>query len=246
MAQQTLGALPRQPLRDQALTALRDAITLGSIPHGTHLVEVQLSEDLGISRGTLREALRQLQQEGLVVVDPKGRTRVLELTPKLIKDTFEVRLALETTAAQLVSRRPDRAAILDRLRQCILHLEESEQGTLAENVDADLDFHRTLCQSSGNGVLVHQWETLAAVVRMSILLAGPRYARANMSAERHSQLLTAIETGGYAHIQRELQRHMDRALETILGSVSSQLGDVRADGKSHHPRGKLGGTPLPA
>ncbi len=60
----SLLRLEKTSLREQALTALRRAITTGQLPPGTHLVETELSDALQISRGTLREAMRQLQQEG--------------------------------------------------------------------------------------------------------------------------------------------------------------------------------------
>ena len=73
-----LSGLARTSLREQALHSLRNALTSGDIAQGTHLVETELSEALNISRGTLREALRQLQQEGLVEAGERGRAIVTD------------------------------------------------------------------------------------------------------------------------------------------------------------------------
>src|SRR5699024_1076879 len=80
----SLPSLHTQNLREQALVALREAIVMGSLSPGSHLAEVRLANDLGISRGTLREALRQLQQEGLAVTDGRCSLHVRSLDPRTI------------------------------------------------------------------------------------------------------------------------------------------------------------------
>ena len=105
----SLLRLEKTSLREQALTALRRAITTGQLPPGTHLVETDLSDALQISRGTLREAMRQLQQEGLISAGARGRLSVRHLDTKEIKDIFAVRAALESLAAsELAARRRPR------------------------------------------------------------------------------------------------------------------------------------------
>jgi DNA-binding GntR family transcriptional regulator len=95
-----LLGLQKKSLREQALSALRTAITSGELEPGRHLVETELSEMLQISRGTLREALRQLEQEGLLSAGPRGRLSVRHLDEKEIRDIYSVRAALESLAAR--------------------------------------------------------------------------------------------------------------------------------------------------
>ena len=104
--------LEKTSLREQALSALRKAITTGQIRPGTHLVETELSEALQISRGTLREAMRQLQQEGLISAGARGRLSVRHLDTKEIRDIFGVRAALEALAASELASRPNRADVV--------------------------------------------------------------------------------------------------------------------------------------
>lgn len=215
-----LKSLPRPSLRDSAVTEIRNAITMGTLKPGQHLVETQLSEQLGISRGTLREALRQLQQEGLVVQDGRGRTHVPELTPRLISETFRVRHALEVMAAIDIGTQPNRDAAIAALEQRLADLEESATGPLTDAVDADLALHRELCLATGNEVLLSHWESLAAIIRMSILHAGTNQARANMSATRHRVLVDSIANGSVAEIWEVFDNHMSGALEAILASDS--------------------------
>ncbi len=105
----SLLRLEKTSLREQALTALRKAITSGQLAPGTHLVETELSDALQISRGTLREAMRQLQQEGLISAGARGRLSVRHLDSKEIRDIFNVRAALESLAARELAARPGRA-----------------------------------------------------------------------------------------------------------------------------------------
>src|SRR6478672_9822533 len=110
----SLGGLAKTSLREQALDQLRNAVTSGEIAPGTRLLETELSAALGISRGTLREALRQLQQEGLVEAGERGRLTVRTLSDQEILDMFAVRAALEGLAAFIVAGRADRAPLNHR------------------------------------------------------------------------------------------------------------------------------------
>src|SRR6478609_5969335 len=107
-ALRSLGGLAKTSLRKQALDVLRNAVTSGEIAPGTHLVETELSAALSISRGTLREALRQLEQEGLIEPSERGRLPVRTVSAAEIADMFEVRSALEGLAAALLCKMKNR------------------------------------------------------------------------------------------------------------------------------------------
>ena len=107
-----LVELDRTSLRERALEMLRKAVTSREIEPGSRLVETELSAAMGISRGTLREALRQLEYEGLIEVGERGRLTVRTLTDTELADMFTVRAALEGLAAASISTRPDRDMLL--------------------------------------------------------------------------------------------------------------------------------------
>ncbi|MGH2616386.1 MAG: GntR family transcriptional regulator, partial [Thermomicrobiales bacterium] len=94
-----IAVVTAEPLRDRAEAVLRDAIVSGQLLPGTRLVEVQLSERLGVSRGTLRQALRELEHAGLVVSVPYRGTYVAEQTPNVLRDAYALRGLLEGFAA---------------------------------------------------------------------------------------------------------------------------------------------------
>jgi len=211
-----LLGLEKKSLREQALSALRIAITSGELEPGRHLVETELSDMLQISRGTLREALRQLEQEGLLSAGPRGRLSVRHLDAKEIRDIFAVRAALESLAARTLCELPDRAQVTASLRTAIEAMAAAAQGSLEERIESDLEFHRTMCRLTGNETLLHSWESLEGSIRMSIMFAGVERAVSNMSVDRHYEIVTAIESGDASLARQTILEHMDGAAANLV------------------------------
>lgn len=212
----SLLGLEKKSLREQAVTALRRAITSGELEPGRHLVETELSEMLGISRGTLREALRQLEQEGLASAGPRGRLSVRHLDEKEIRDIFSVRAALESLAARTLIDQPRRAKAVGELRDALEFMADAADRSLEDRIEADLDFHRLLCRLSGNETLLHQWQSLEGSIRMSIMFAGLERATSNMSVARHREIVDAIESGDAVTARETILSHMDAASENLV------------------------------
>ncbi|WP_193043807.1 GntR family transcriptional regulator [Mycolicibacterium baixiangningiae] len=212
----SLLRLEKTSLREQALTALRRAITTGQLTPGTHLVETELSEALQISRGTLREAMRQLQQEGLISAGARGRLSVRHLDAKEIRDIFEVRAALESLAARLVASHTDRSEAVAALRHAVEEMGRWAASNLEDRIEADLRFHRTLCHLSGNETLLHSWSSLEGSIRMSIMFAGVDRALKNMDARRHLEIVDAIEAGDGDAAAATVREHMAGAASVLV------------------------------
>jgi DNA-binding GntR family transcriptional regulator len=211
-----LLGLEKKSLREQALSALRTAITSGELAPGRHLVETELSDMLQISRGTLREALRQLEQEGLLSAGPRGRLSVRHLDSKEIRDIFAVRAALESLAVRTLCELPDRASVIASLRSAIEAMAAAAEASLEERIESDLEFHRTLCRLTGNETLLHSWESLEGSIRMSIMFAGIERAVKNMSVDRHHDIVAAIETGDATLARTTVLEHMDGAAANLV------------------------------
>ncbi|WP_068278802.1 GntR family transcriptional regulator [Aldersonia kunmingensis] len=212
----SLLRLEKTSLRQQALIALRRAITTGQLAPGTHLVETELSEALHISRGTLREAMRQLQQEGLISVGDRGRLLVRNLDTKEIRDIFQVRAALESLAARELCAQADRADIITALRTAVEQMEAHESADLDDRIEADLAFHRTMCELAGNETLLHSWSSLEGSIRMSIMFAGMERAVRNMNAKRHFDIVDAIESGDGDKAAATVVEHMTVAADVLV------------------------------
>ncbi len=214
-----LLGLQRTNLREQAVAALRTAITSGELRPRSALVETELSERLGISRGTLREALRQLQQEGLVVSGARGRLSVRSLDQKEIRDIFAVRGALESLAASELAGQPERASMVAELRETLARMESAGTERLDDRIEADLDFHRALCRLTGNDTLVHSWTSLEGSIRMSIMYAGTERAVGNMDVARHSVIIDAVDAGDPAAARDAVVAHLNWAADNLIATA---------------------------
>jgi DNA-binding GntR family transcriptional regulator len=212
----SLLRLEKTSLREQALTALRKAITSGQLRPSTHLVETELSEALQISRGTLREAMRQLQQEGLISAGARGRLSVRHLDTKEIRDIFDVRAALESLAARDLTSRTDRAENIAALRAAVDDMDRWSASNLEDRIEADLRFHRTMCELTGNVTLLHQWTSLEGSIRMSIMFAGVERALKNMDVKRHHEIVDAIESGDAERAAATVRAHMAGAAGVLV------------------------------
>ncbi|MFP5313714.1 MAG: GntR family transcriptional regulator, partial [Actinomycetes bacterium] len=188
----------------------------GELEPGRHLVETELSEMLQISRGTLREALRQLEQEGLLSAGPRGRLSVRHLDEKEIRDIYSVRAALESLAALTLCELPDRQHVTGSLQKAIGAMTDATSGRLEERIESDLEFHRTLCRLTGNETLLHSWESLEGSIRMSIMFAGLEKGVRNMSVDRHKDIVAAIDTGDVSLARKTILEHMDSAAANLV------------------------------
>ena len=215
MAASGFDAVERSTLRERCLGALRSAITTGRLGPGDHLNEVELASSLGVSRATIREALRHLQQDGLVVARSRGMLRVREVGDQEIRGLYAARGALEALAAETLAAQSERGAAIAALDAAIFRLDAAE-GDLPAQIEADLAFHVLLCELCGNVTLLRLWRSLEGPVRISIMHAGLSRALHNMAAARHRSIVAAIASGDVPGSRATIIRHMAEAAERLL------------------------------
>ncbi|MCI2237366.1 GntR family transcriptional regulator [Paenibacillus sp. TRM 82003] len=220
-----LGSIELQTRRELIHARLREAISSGELTPGTHLAEVELSEALGVSRGTLREALRQLQQEGLLTADARGRLSVRVVTEREVEEIFAVRHALESLALELICAREDRAPAVARVRQELETLRDAE-GDFTAQLDADLAFHERLCELSGNTTLLHSWRSVSGLARAAVTAAGAETAALNMAYERHAPIADLLEAGDAVGGREFLRTHMRDAATRIEQRMHERAGSA--------------------
>jgi DNA-binding GntR family transcriptional regulator len=215
-AAEPLSALDRTNLRERALQALRSAITSGQYRPGDHLGEVELAARLGISRGTVREALRHLQQEGLLTVADRGKLRVNSLSPDEVRGLYQVRAALEGLAAVTIIRSPNKDRAVATLRKAAARLSDLGADFNAR-VEADLGFHLQLCELADNPMLVESWRHLEGRIRIAIMSHDASQLPGIMSEDRHSHIVDAIENGDVQQARAVVEEHMTVAAELYAG-----------------------------
>ena len=142
------------PLRDVVFNTLRQAILRGEMEPGERLMEIQLSQKLGVSRTPIREAIRKLELEGLVIMIPRKGAEVAHITEKDMRDVIEVRSTLEELAVTLACKNvtPDKIEALKAANKVF------ESAIIYKDVvnivDADVSFHDIIYAMTDNQRLI--------------------------------------------------------------------------------------------
>jgi DNA-binding GntR family transcriptional regulator len=183
-------------LHERICEELRQRMMKGSLQPGTRIPEAHLASELNVSRGTMREALRQLRREGLITWEPRRSPHVRRITAAAITDIYQVRELLEAGAARtLAALRPrGRARAVAALRGAYAELEAAHAESVAARIDAELRFHRTICELCGNELLLQLWLDLRPVTQL-MLHCIPEHVLQALGVEEHLELIDAIEDG---------------------------------------------------
>jgi DNA-binding GntR family transcriptional regulator len=208
-------------LRGRAYDILKRQLLAGELNPGERVNEVVMAAQLGISRGPLREAIRNLEQEGLLIAAPHRGAFVRRLSQEEAAELQEVRLALETAAACRLAHRwnPEALAMLEErlARMQGLHHDNS---TLAERMAADLAFHEGICEASGNETLLETWRSLIGRITIMVLNVGAQRMSRLQDADAHRPLLEAIASGDEEIIRETFARVFDSGTRVVLEAVS--------------------------
>jgi DNA-binding GntR family transcriptional regulator len=182
-----------------------------------------MAAEIGISRGTLREALRNLEQEGLLVSVAHRGTSVRRFTVTEAEELQEVRALLETRAAIRVSR-----AWNPRTQACLEgRLEELRTAyctplPFPERVAADLAFHEAICASSGNSTLLELWRSLIGNIRVMVMNVGQERMTALQDPAEHQLLFDAIASRDEARIQSVFEQVFDHGSQEVAAAVAER------------------------
>lgn len=200
------------PLRDVVFNTLRRAILMGELEPGERLMELQLTQKLGVSRTPIREAIRKLELEGLVVMVPRKGAAVARITEKDLQDVLEVRRSLEELAVALACERISQEE-LEHLRQCMEAFRESlATDDIILIAEKDVEFHDIIFNATDNRRLVQMLNNL----REQMYRYRFEYLK---NKETHAQLLQEHED-----ILRCLQeRRQEEAKAAIRGHITNQV-----------------------
>lgn len=184
--------------RTQAYQALKQAITAVNIyahPHEIRLDERQLSQDLGVSRTPIREAMTLLEQEGFVKTLPRRGIFVVRKTKREIIEMIEVWAALESMSARLITRKAKDEEIA-QLRHLFDEFQgngHSPQGQLDDYSDANIKFHQLIIKLGGNACIADMTENLFIHVRAIRQMTIGQDNRAQRSIVDHLKIIEALE-----------------------------------------------------
>lgn len=208
-----------KPLREVVFETLREAIINGTLRPGERLMEIQLAEELGVSRTPVREAIRKLELEGFVVMVPRKGAFVAGISLKDIADVFEVRAALEALAAGLAAERITDEELEELERILVKKAEIIEKSDVTRFVESDTQFHEVLYRSSRNQRLIQFLSNLQdEILRFrSVSLAFP--GRLRHALEEHRKIVEAVADRDVHRAQALAQEHIEKAENSLLEAV---------------------------
>lgn len=202
---------PVQPrtMVEQAAEAVVAAAARGAFLPGDRLVEAEIARDLGISRVPVREALRLLESQGVVVSTPYKGMRLMQVTNQAVAELMRVRGALETLALQevLSSGSISEARLAPLRTAATKYAEAAVREDVSAGIAADEAFHAELCRLAGNGVLLGLWLGLAR--QLSVVWSLGHDARAKPRiAEEHHAILDQMTRGNLSAAVAALETHL--------------------------------------
>jgi DNA-binding GntR family transcriptional regulator len=213
------GLHDTRTLAETVAERLRDLIISGQLQPGTSLRLAPLAEQLGVSIMPVREAFRLLETERLVVVTPRRKTVVAELSVDDIEETYAVRVALEGLAARHATERLTAVDIADIDTLFARMAEACDANDLQAFIAADREFHRRLYAASGRDNLVR---TIAELENRSRRYASYVYSAwqpLDIALRAHQPLVDAIEAGDPALVEGRTREHITAAGARLLASV---------------------------
>jgi DNA-binding GntR family transcriptional regulator len=205
---------------DRAYRTLLDEIQSGALAPGAVLGEVEQAARLGVSRTPLREALGRLAADGLVVQQSPRVTVVTEIDTDDIRALFEVRRALEETAARLAAQRGDAAAFA-ALARGFDELRPDERESAPAHDDLFARFDAALDASVGNDYLTSALRTVRTHLVRVRRMARENPARRSAAAAEHRAIARAIADRDAERAAHATHLHLHNALESILASVDA-------------------------
>lgn len=212
------------PLRDVVFRTLRQAILRGELKPGERLMEIRLANQLGVSRTPIREAIRMLELDGLVIMVPRKGAQVAQITEKDLNDVLEVRLGLEELAVKLACERITEAELhsLHQASRSFEKLLETETDDLQELAQADVAFHDVIYQATNNERLIQLLNNLREqMYRYRIEYLKDVKSRRSL-VEEHDALYERMKKRDLMGAQKMIREHIERQQESIMQTVHHQ------------------------
>jgi len=208
-------------LRELALEHLRDRIVGGELKMGQVLSERGISDELGVSKSPVREALAQLRDEGLVTIEPQKGARVFTLTEHEVDQICDFRQAIEMAAFEIALKRNHKALSKDMNRIVKDMSAARKSDDEARYLALDTEFHQVIFRNCENNYLSASYDRYVGKIaalrtHLSVL---PQHTE--LSYQEHIDLAEAVQSSDISEIRRLLTEHIDRTRKTYASSINA-------------------------
>ena len=207
------------PLRDVVFNTLRQAILRGELKPGERLMEIQLANKLGVSRTPIREAIRKLELEGLVLMIPRKGAEVAEITEKSLRDVLEVRRALEELAVELVCEKITDEQIQDLKGAAEDFKASLKEGDITRIAEADVKFHDVIYMATDNQKLIQLLNNLREQMYRYRVEYLKRSDFHQQLIDEHEEIIETIESGQKDRAVQVVCQHVDNQVEAVMDTI---------------------------
>ena len=211
----------RRVLREDIKEYLIDAILHGELRAGEQIVELRLAQRLGVSQGPVREALRDLELFGFVVRSPFRGTQVRQVSAADLAQIYPLRAAIEGVAIRAATARIDDATLRELDEQIARMYAAARQGDHHLHAEADVAFHRTIVEASGNSLIRQFWQSMRLATTTFITAALVHRSLEELT-ERHKPILAALRAGDPHAAEAAMRWHIEELGGWILAEAEAK------------------------
>lgn len=210
-----------RPLREIVYDQLKMQILTGHITPGTRMMEVDLADNMGVSRTPVREAIRKLEKEGLVVIEPRRGAYVSDISVKDMVDTLVVREDMEGLAAFLAAQSISGEEIAELEEITAGYSDAIANGVMEDIIRYDEAFHRRIVELSGNRTLMQLFETVQELALRFRYLYYDDFSRYENMPVEHRNIIDAIKSGDSAKARQVSDNHVKKLKEFVIAEGES-------------------------
>ena len=212
----------RKVFREEIRTAIRDAIFSGALKPGDRIIETYWAKELGVSQGPVREAIRDLEAQGLVETVPFKGSRVRSLTEKDVRDNYSVRICLESKSIRdaITMLADDQLAELTaRLKEILKDMDAcAKRGNLLNFTECDTAFHRAIIDATENQVLLRLWEQCNMRNWFAVSALTNVESLQQLQSE-HQHICQAICAKNVEEATTTLEHHLTELMDGFIGGI---------------------------
>ena len=223
-----LQLIKKKSAESLTVDSLRNAITTGQLAAGQRITEASLSESFGVSRGTVRIALYQLMQEGIVVQTPYTGWAVMQLTPRDVWELYTLRASLESLSAKLAGDQIDAKgkrqlskAFDDLMKAC-------DKGVRADVAAADFELHRTIVEMAQHSRLSAHYQLVEQQFKIFLLASTYTSTRIEGTISDHQPIVDAILAGNGQLAAQLTQQHNIAGGDRLYGVLQESAANSAA------------------
>lgn len=210
------------PLRDVVFNTLRQAILKGELEPGERLMEIQLAERLGVSRTPIREAIRKLELEGLVLMIPRKGAEVAKISARSLRDVLEVRRALEELAIELACQRMSEEEVGNLQKAQEDFKKAIAEGDAMKIAETDEHFHDVIYEGTQNAKLIQMLNNLREQMYRYRLEYIKDEDKRKILILEHERILKAVRERKVADAKEAMREHIDNQEITVAKNITEK------------------------